>query len=498
MEKRVNTTLVTCLFYIGRDRWKYSGFPAGYDRYTGWMRNFLSLDAQMIFYVDDFYYERAVNIRKEYDPNLEKTVFIKTTIGDLEAYKTYYNRMSSLMNSPEFKSKIQFQVSDMLYPLYNILMYNKANLLKEAAESNPFNSDYLYWVDVGAFRNDLSEYERVQWPDSSKEEYFNNKITFFSHFGSEFNIDNQESHFLSQTRVVQGGYFIVPIKKVNFFKQEVDSVINEILAKGYIGSDEKIFDLIYKRNSSDFNMIRATWFEFYNLTRSGEAPSRIYSHLKQLSKDNLADTHLQYLQKLRDEYGFTPKVVYDVGACVLNWTNNAKLVWPESEYILFEAMEESEDLFKETPHQYEIGVLSDENDKEVTFYKNVFYPWGNSYYMENPELSARASELFGQSENQFIRLTKTLDTVKQNRNFPYPDLLKIDVQGCEIDILKGATDILQNVEHLIVELQHVPYNIGAQLENESIPFIESLGFELVTPRFSENVADADYHFKRKR
>ena len=157
MEERINTTIVTCLFYIGRDRWKFSGFPPGYDRYSGWMKNFLSLDAQMIFYVDEFYYERAVEIRKQYDPNLEKTVFIKTSLDQLEVYKTYYNRLSSLMNSPEFKKKIQFQVSDMLYPLYNVLMYNKANLLKQAAETNPFKSDYLDWGNAGTFREDRSE-----------------------------------------------------------------------------------------------------------------------------------------------------------------------------------------------------------------------------------------------------------------------------------------------------------------------------------------------------
>ena len=76
--------------------------------------------------------------------------------------------------------------------------------------------------------------------------------------------------------------------------------------------------------------------------------------------------------------------------------------------------------------------------------------------------------------------------------------LKIDVQGCEVDILRGSTDILQHVEHLIVELQHVEYNLGAQLAHESIPIIESLGFELITPKFSlSSHADADYHFKRR-
>lgn len=502
MEKCINTTLVTCLFYIGRDKWKFSGFPPGYDRYIGWMENFLSLDANIVFYVDDFYYDKVVEIRKKYDLNLEKTTFIKTSIDNLQTYKDYYNKMSSLMNSPEFRSKIQFMVSDMLYPLYNILMYNKANLLKQTAELNPFKSDYLYWVDVGAFREDISNYKNVKWPDTTKLEYFNNKITFFSHYGSEFNIENQENYFLSQTRVVQGGYFIIPIQKVNFLKREVDGIINEILDKKYIGSDEKILDLIYKRNSSYFNMIKSDWFEFYKLCSHIEQDKKedynLYNHLKQISKDNLSDSHLNYLHKLKNEYNFNPKVIYDIGACALNWTNGAKTIWPDANYFLFDAMEESEYLFKETNYEYYIGVLSDEDDKEVTFYKNVYYPWGNSYYMENQEYSSRANELFGNPQNQFKRKTITLDTIKNNKKFPYPDLLKIDAQGCEIDILKGSKDILQNVEHIIIELQHVPYNIGAQLANTSIPFIESMGFELVTPKFSENVADADYHFKRKK
>ena len=45
---------------------------------------------------------------------------------------------------------------------------------------------------------------------------------------------------------------------------------------------------------------------------------------------------------------------------------------------------------------------------------------------------------------------------------------------------------------------HVEYNLGAQLAHESIPIIESLGFELITPKFSlSSHADADYHFKRR-
>ena len=224
-----------------------------------------------------------------------------------------------------------------------------------------------------------------------------------------------------------------------------------------------------------------------------------YPRLKDISRERpIAQTHQDYLLKLKNEFGFDPSVIYDVGACVNHWNTIAKEVWPNARYFLFEAMEESEDIFLEGSDPYEIGVFSDSDDKEVTFYKNVTFPGGNSYYMENPEHSSMADVLFNNPSNQFKRKTKTLDTVLKKRNFPYPDLLKIDVQGCEIDILKGSTEILKNVKHLIVELQHVEYNIGANLSHESIPLIESMGFELVTPKFSlSSHADADYHFIKK-
>jgi FkbM family methyltransferase len=227
--------------------------------------------------------------------------------------------------------------------------------------------------------------------------------------------------------------------------------------------------------------------------------SQSYPHLKNISKQNpIAQTHRDYLINLKERHEFVPKVIYDIGACVLHWTTLAKEVWPDAQYVLFDAMEESEELFQETNYPYYIGVLSDVDDKEVTFYKNTTFPGGNSYYMENPLHSSMATTLFENPGNQFKRKTITLDTVRKLKNLPYPDLLKIDVQGCEIDILRGATDILQHVNHLIVELQHVEYNIGANLCDTSIPIIESMGFELVTPKFSlSSHADADYHFRKK-
>lgn len=209
--------------------------------------------------------------------------------------------------------------------------------------------------------------------------------------------------------------------------------------------------------------------------------------------------HVHYLRKMRDEMGINPKVCYDIGACVLHWTNRAKEIWPNSEFVLFEAMDTVEFLYKTLPFKYEIGVFSDVDDKELVFYQNSEHPGGNSYYRENEIFSPNAPRLWT-DEHGLKRLSKTIDKVVRDNNFPLPNLVKIDVQGCEVDILKGMKNTIAHAKDLIVELQNVQYNKGAPLVTESIPFIESLGFTLVAPRFSNSnpaAPDADYHFTRR-
>jgi FkbM family methyltransferase len=44
-------------------------------------------------------------------------------------------------------------------------------------------------------------------------------------------------------------------------------------------------------------------------------------------------------------------------------------------------------------------------------------------------------------------------------------LVKIDVQGCELDILKGGINIINNAKYLVIELHNIQYNRGAPLED---------------------------------
>lgn len=212
---------------------------------------------------------------------------------------------------------------------------------------------------------------------------------------------------------------------------------------------------------------------------------------------SIPPTHTRYLRQI----SYTPNVIYDIGSAALHWYKEASIIWGDSQIYCFEAMESVEEFYKNTNVDYHIGVLSDTDGTEIKFWENEINFGGNSYYKENSQYSPSADDIFTE-ENSKKYITSKLDTVVSHRNLPLPDMIKIDVQGCEVDVLNGAKETLKSVNHLIVELQHVEYNIGANLVNDSLPFIESLGFELVPNEtenkyFCGNGPDADYHFVKK-
>lgn len=200
-------------------------------------------------------------------------------------------------------------------------------------------------------------------------------------------------------------------------------------------------------------------------------------------QDLLPRESVEYLKSM----SANPKVIYDIGSCVLHWERHARQTWPQAELYLFEANKDVKKLYDRTNQNYNLGVLTDIDNKAVKFYKDPMNLGGNSYYKEN---TVHYNETHAVHE-----IGMTLDTIVAKNNWPLPDLIKMDVQGAETDILKGAKTCLQNCKDLILECQHVEYNSGAPLVTDVIEYVKSLGFELVS-NFSKNDTDGDYHFRR--
>ena len=63
-------------------------------------------------------------------------------------------------------------------------------------------------------------------------------------------------------------------------------------------------------------------------------------------------------------------------------------------------------------------------------------------------------------------------------NGPY-DLIKLDVQGSEIDILKGGLAVLTKAQAVIAEVSILRYNEGSPLLADVVRFMDNQCFQLV-------------------
>lgn len=201
------------------------------------------------------------------------------------------------------------------------------------------------------------------------------------------------------------------------------------------------------------------------------------------AQDLLPKEHVDYLKKM----DIDPKVIYDIGSCVLHWERHAKAKWPKSEIFLVEANRDVKKLYDKTNQKYYLGPLTDEDNKLLKFYKDPMNLGGNSYYKEN---TTHYNETHAVHD-----VGMTLDTIRTNQSWPMPDLIKMDVQGAELDTLKGATECLKTCSDLILECQHAEYNTGAPKVNEIISYLSTQGFRLVS-NFCRGDYDGDYHFTK--
>jgi FkbM family methyltransferase len=229
---------------------------------------------------------------------------------------------------------------------------------------------------------------------------------------------------------------------------------------------------------------------FINKTPKFDA--KVIEYLHQVSTlDLLPEKHYNYITKMNVQ----PKIIYDIGACLLHWTKKAKTVWPNAQYFCFDALEVNGEIAKNKNVPFYVSVLSDADNKTVEFYQSYEHPGACSYYRQNEDVLAGSNDFFPES-SKVLRQTDRLDTLVAKYNLPLPDLIKIDVQGAELDILRGAENTLKQVKDIIIELQHVEYNKGAPGKEIVQKYLESLEFKFVAQMVDQG-PDGDYHFTRK-
>ena len=159
--------------------------------------------------------------------------------------------------------------------------------------------------------------------------------------------------------------------------------------------------------------------------------------------------------------------IYDIGANNGDWTRKHSALFKNSKFYLFEGNPKLEK--PEIPCDWFNVLLSDKDNKEVIFH--TINNTGDSYYREQ-------TILYEGANNAKKISTRSLDQMIKDYNMPLPDIIKVDTQGSEVDIFKGAKNALNNCKLVLTETPIIAYNKGAPMLNE---YIEILKQHLLVP-----------------
>jgi hypothetical protein len=89
--------------------------------------------------------------------------------------------------------------------------------------------------------------------------------------------------------------------------------------------------------------------------------------------------------------------------------------------------------------------------------------------------SSVLSERTSADRNEVKLRMSTLDALVAG-DVQLPILLKLDVQGYELEVLRGARTVLSKAEVVILECSLIEYNDGAPLFAETVSFMKERGF----------------------
>jgi FkbM family methyltransferase len=167
--------------------------------------------------------------------------------------------------------------------------------------------------------------------------------------------------------------------------------------------------------------------------------------------------------------------VIDVGANKGQFAVYARIRWPNARLICFEPLPKPRaKLVRVTRGQAEIhdcalGAEPGEGRMHLA---------SRTDSSSLLALGARQKAIFGMEESGELWVPiKRLDACVSTP-LPRPFLLKIDVQGFELEVLKGATGLLPNLDAVYVEASYVELYEGQALHEEIERYLTDAGFIL--------------------
>ncbi len=180
--------------------------------------------------------------------------------------------------------------------------------------------------------------------------------------------------------------------------------------------------------------------------------------------------YFKTLKKIK-EIGFLPSQIIDVGAATGQWTYQCLKIFPNSDYFLIDPLTENASVLEKLSQQHKniktwIGAVGADLAEKNIYAHGDQSSFFASEYSRNSEISPRCIEM------------RTLDSFLDDGIICLPDLIKADVQGFELEVLKGADKCLEHCELLLFEVSYRQIYDHSPLVHEVINYIGSKEYRI--------------------
>jgi protein YibB len=246
----MNCTFATAFYDIGRGRW--SSYKRTVEDYMNYFSTVSKLKANLVIFCDEQHKEMISRIRGE----SEITKIVTVPFEQCEIYRNYYSRISEVMNSELFKSRIIHKdIPEMNFPEYNIVNFNKICFVEEAMKL--FDTKNYGWIDFGFGHGRVDVSMDLSFMDQKT---LGDRI----YMGClRKPIDQMLYHpwsYFSNEIFITGSAFVGNDKSVVQFKHLACDVIDKSLSLSMIDDDQTIYNMAYLLNKNLFNLKVGSWF----------------------------------------------------------------------------------------------------------------------------------------------------------------------------------------------------------------------------------------------
>lgn len=215
--------------------------------------------------------------------------------------------------------------------------------------------------------------------------------------------------------------------------------------------NSKRYSSRFKKKSLDLNnnetfvyhlKVEKKSFDFYLRTFKGDIDIFYEVFLKK--------TYAEHLSILKKE----PHIIIDLGAHIGITSTYLSLKYPEAKIYAVEASAENFEILKNNTKSFKNIVCI----HAAAYFEDGFVNFSHNELSYNQRIS----------ETGISTQAISIESLKETYNLSNIDLMKIDIEGGEIELLSKNNFWLSTVENIIIEI-HNPYT-AANLEKDLKPF----------------------------